>query len=53
MHELLLAWQWREPGKALGSWSADRGTIGEHCGDLGTTALSVLALQVYCRYPPK
>ena len=30
----------------------DQGFIGSSCGRLGTTAMAVLTLQVYYRYPP-
>ncbi len=35
----------------VGSWDADGGTIGTHCGRIGTTALSILTLEVYYRFP--
>ncbi|MBN9521129.1 terpene cyclase/mutase family protein [bacterium] len=35
-----------------GSWSPDRGTIGSHCGRVGTTCLSLLTLEVYYRHLP-
>jgi hypothetical protein len=35
-----------------GSWDPDRGTIGDHCGRLGTTALALLTLEVYYRHLP-
>ncbi len=36
----------------IGSWNADKGTIGQYCGRLGTTALTVLTLEVYYRHLP-
>jgi hypothetical protein len=33
-----------------GSWSSDRGALGNHLGRLGTTALSLLILEVYYRH---
>jgi hypothetical protein len=35
-----------------GSWDPDAGTIGGSCGRLGTTALSLLTLEVYYRHLP-
>jgi len=35
-----------------GSWEKDQGFIGSACGKLGTTALAILTLEVYYRYPP-
>lgn len=37
---------------ADGSWAADRGQIGDHCGPLGTTALALLMLETPYRYVP-
>jgi Prenyltransferase and squalene oxidase repeat len=34
-----------------GSWDKDQGFIGSSCGKLGTTALALLTLEVYYRYP--
>lgn len=39
-------------GASSGSWDPDTGMIGSHCGRLGTTALAILTLEVYYRYPP-
>ena len=36
----------------LGSWPKDNNFIGSECGKLGTTALSVLTLEVYYRHLP-
>jgi hypothetical protein len=41
-----------ENGPDHGSWDPDGGFIGRSCGRLGTTAMCVLALEVYYRYPP-
>jgi hypothetical protein len=35
-----------------GNWPKDAFVFGEHCGQLGTTALAVLTLQAYYRHPP-
>lgn len=35
-----------------GSWDADKGSIGSHCGRLGTTCLALLTLEVYYRHLP-
>lgn len=48
MQEQLLKLQ----NKGNGSWPKDGGFIGASCGEIGTTALTVLSLQVYYRYPP-
>jgi hypothetical protein len=34
-----------------GSWDKDQGFIGSSCGKVGTTALAILTLEVYYRYP--
>lgn len=36
----------------FGSWAPDSGTIGRSCGRVGTTALSLLTLEVYYRHLP-
>ncbi len=36
-----------------GSWDPERGWIGQDCGRLGTTCLSLLTLEVYYRYSPE
>lgn len=35
-----------------GSWNPDQGSIGRHCGRLGTTCLALLTLEVYYRHLP-
>ncbi len=53
MRDLLIQLQVPQTNKDLGgSWDADRGMIGSHCGRLGTTALAVLTLEVYYRHLP-
>ncbi len=39
-------------GANSGSWDADTGMIGSHCGRLGTTCLALLTLEVYYRHLP-
>ena len=39
-------------GATGGSWDAEAGTIGSHCGRLGTTCLCLLTLEVYYRHLP-
>ena len=38
--------------KTFGSWAPDSGTIGRSCGRVGSTALSLLTLEVYYRHLP-
>lgn len=38
--------------RTAGSWPADKAYIGTHCGRVGTTAMTLLTLQVYYRVPP-
>lgn len=52
LRDALVGSQVTKDGPNLGSWDPDAGFIGRHCGRLGTTALSVLMLEVYYRYPP-
>ena len=42
----------KEANQDIGSWNADEGTIGLNCGKLGTTALSLLTLEVCARNFP-
>jgi hypothetical protein len=39
-------------GNDTGSWNPDPGTIGSHCGRVGSTCLSLLTLEVYYRHLP-
>jgi hypothetical protein len=39
-------------GNESGSWNPCPGTIGSHCGRVGTTCLSLLTLEVYYRHLP-
>ncbi|MFO0797566.1 MAG: prenyltransferase/squalene oxidase repeat-containing protein [Gemmataceae bacterium] len=39
-------------GNDSGSWNPDPGTIGSHCGRVGTTCLTLLTLEVYYRHLP-
>jgi len=41
----------KEPN-LYGSWEPDSGTIGSHCGRIGSTCLSLLTLEVYYRHLP-
>ena len=52
MRDWLIELQNKKEGVLQGSWEADGGWIGRSCGRLGTTALCVLTLEVYYRYPP-
>ena len=50
MRDMLVDLQVAE-GEAKGSWVKDQGFMGSACGRLGTTAMSLLTLQVYYRDP--
>jgi len=53
MRDLLLKAQDVGANQAnYGSWPADTGTVGRSCGRVGTTALSLLTLEVYYRHLP-
>jgi hypothetical protein len=52
MRDLLIDLQVKGEGDKLGSWDRDQGFIGSSCGRIGTTALALLTLEVYYRYPP-
>ncbi len=52
MRDWLIDLQVKKDGANFGSWEPDAGTIGSHCGRLGTTALCVLTLEVYYRHLP-
>lgn len=53
MRDMLVKMQVPESNKDLGgSWDADGGMIGSHCGRLGTTCLAILTLEVYYRHLP-
>ena len=51
MRDWLVVVQNKE-GVTHGSWNPDGGTIGSHCGRLGTTCLCLLTLEVYYRHLP-
>jgi hypothetical protein len=51
MRDMLVELQVAE-GESKGSWDKDQGFMGSSCGRLGTTAMSLLTLEVYYRYPP-
>ncbi|MBM3981491.1 MAG: terpene cyclase/mutase family protein [Planctomycetes bacterium] len=42
-----------DDAKLLGSWDADAGAFGTKYGRIGTTALNLLALEVYYRHAPR
>lgn len=52
MRDWLVQLQVAKEGPNRGSWDADGGWIGRSCGRVGTTAMSVLILESYYRYPP-
>jgi hypothetical protein len=52
MRDWLIELQSKKPGANHGSWEPDTGFIGRSCGRLGTTALSILTLEVYYRHLP-
>lgn len=52
MRDTLIKLQDKKPGANNGSWEPDGGTIGSNCGRVGTTALSLLTLEVYYRHLP-
>ena len=52
MRDTLIKLQDQKPGAHNGSWESDGGSIGTHCGRVGTTALSLLTLEVYYRHLP-
>jgi hypothetical protein len=51
MRDWLVELQNTKVGANQGSWDPDRAFIGMHCGRLGTTALCLLTLETYYRYP--
>jgi hypothetical protein len=50
MRDRLMSSQHVKDDPDRGSWEADTGAVGKNFGRLGTTALSVLTLEVYYRY---
>jgi len=52
MRDGLIKTQVAAKGPNYGSWDADPGSIGSHCGRLGTTAMALLTLEVYYRHLP-
>jgi hypothetical protein len=50
MRDWLIKLQNQKDEGLLGSWGPDAGTIGSHCGRLGSTCLSLLTLEVYYRH---
>ncbi|VTT98067.1 Uncharacterized protein OS=Blastopirellula marina DSM 3645 GN=DSM3645_18766 PE=4 SV=1: Prenyltrans_2 [Gemmataceae bacterium] len=51
LRDWLVDLQLKKDGPNQGSFDPDPGYIGRECGRLGTTALAVLTLEVYYRYP--
>jgi hypothetical protein len=52
MRDWLVNIQEKKEGPNHGSWEADGAIIGGSCGRIGTTALSLLTLEVYYRHLP-
>jgi hypothetical protein len=52
MRDQLISSQNTKPGANEGSWEPDGGFIGRQCGRIGTTAFSLLTLEVYYRHLP-
>lgn len=52
LRDSLVQLQIMKEGANRGSWEPDAGFIGRSCGRLGTTALNLVALQVYYRSLP-
>jgi len=52
MRDWLIGLQEKKEGPNSGSWSSDGGIVGGSCGRIGTTALSLLTLEVYYRHLP-
>lgn len=53
IRDWLVSLQIKKEGPDFGSWEPDGAIIGGSCGRLGTTALSILTLEVYYRYVPR
>jgi hypothetical protein len=51
--DTLINLQVRKDGPTQGSWEPDSSHIGRACGRVGTTALNIIALEVYYRYAPQ
>jgi hypothetical protein len=52
MRDWLVELQNKKDANLTGSWEPSAGTIGSHCGRLGTTCLCLLTLEVYYRHLP-
>ena len=52
MRDWLIALQEVKEGPNFGSWMPDGAIIGGNCGRIGTTAMSLLTLEVYYRHLP-
>lgn len=51
VRDFLIGLQLKKDGADQGCWDPEQGLIGKPVGRLGTTALCVLTLEVYYRYP--
>jgi hypothetical protein len=51
MRDWLVELQVTKQGANQGSWDPDKAFIGQQCGRVGTTAMCVLTLEAYYRYP--
>ena len=47
MRDWLIGLQDKKDGPIMGSWESDGGTIGTHCGRVGSTSMALLTLEVY------
>ncbi len=52
MRDMLISTQTGQGKKDEGSWQADNEFIGNNCGRLGTTCLTLMTLEVYYRHLP-
>jgi hypothetical protein len=52
MRDWLISLQKKQEGANQGSWDPEGGWIGRSCGRVGTTAMSLLTLEVYYRHLP-
>jgi hypothetical protein len=52
MRDWLISLQDLKEGPSFGSWKPDGAIVGGNCGRIGTTALSLLTLEVYYRHLP-
>ena len=52
MRDWLVNSQDKQIGANQGSWAPEGGSIGTHCGRIGTTSMALLTLDVYYRHLP-